>query len=101
MLPLGGVLFAVTRSTATAGVLVAAFVLASAPAPLRGRIVDRRGPPALAAFAAGGGGGRGPAGGRRGGRGGRGPAGARSRPCDPPGGGPPTQPSSSRGARSP
>jgi len=54
MLPLGVVLFAVdaTGSTATTGALVAAFLLASALAPVRGRIVDRRGPPALIAFAA-------------------------------------------------
>ena len=53
MLPLGFVLFAAaeTGSTATAGVLVAAFTVASALAPVRGRIVDRHGPPALAAFA--------------------------------------------------
>jgi MFS family permease len=53
MLPLGFVLFAVaeTNSTATAGVLAAAFTAASALAPLRGRIVDRHGPRALAAFA--------------------------------------------------
>jgi hypothetical protein len=53
MLPLGFVLFAVgeTGSNATAGVLVAGFTLASALAPLRGRIVDSRGALALAAFA--------------------------------------------------
>ena len=49
MLPLGFVLFAVaeTGSNATAGALVAAFTVASALAPVRGRIVDRHGPPAL------------------------------------------------------
>lgn len=54
MLPLGVVLFATdeTGSSATTGALVAAFLLASALAPVRGRIVDRRGPPALIAFAA-------------------------------------------------
>ena len=54
MLPLGVVLFAtdVTHSNATTGALVAAFLLASTLAPVRGRIVDRRGPPALVAFAA-------------------------------------------------
>ena len=53
MLPLGFVLFAVaeTGSTATSGAMVAAFVLASSLAPARGRIVDRYGPRALAAFA--------------------------------------------------
>ena len=38
-------------SAATAGALVAAFLVASALAPVRGRIVDRRGPRALVAFA--------------------------------------------------
>ncbi len=54
MLPLGLVLFATsqTRSSATAGALVAAFSLTSALAPIRGRIVDRRGPTALVGFAA-------------------------------------------------
>jgi MFS family permease len=53
MLPLGFVLFtaAETGSTATAGALIAAFSVTSALAPARGRIVDRHGPPALAAFA--------------------------------------------------
>ena len=49
MLPLGLIFLA--GSAATAGALVAAFSVASALAPARGRIVDRRGPPALAAFA--------------------------------------------------
>ena len=50
MLPLGFVLFATgeTGSNATAGVMVAAFTLASALAPVRGRIVDRHGGAALA-----------------------------------------------------
>jgi hypothetical protein len=54
MLPLGVVLFATdaTGSSAATGALVAAFLLASTLAPVRGRIVDRRGPPALVAFAA-------------------------------------------------
>jgi MFS family permease len=54
MLPLGVVLFATeaTGSTAAPGALVAAFLLTSTLAPVRGRIVDRRGPPALVAFAA-------------------------------------------------
>jgi predicted MFS family arabinose efflux permease len=54
MLPLGLVLFASaeTGSTATAGALIAAFGVASAAAPVRGRIVDRRGPPALIGFGA-------------------------------------------------
>lgn len=54
MLPLGVVLFATdeTGSSATTGALVAAFLLASTLAPVRGRIVDRRGPPALVGFAA-------------------------------------------------
>jgi predicted MFS family arabinose efflux permease len=54
MLPLGLVLFgtAETGSTATAGALIAAFGVASAAAPVRGRIVDRRGPPALIGFGA-------------------------------------------------
>jgi predicted MFS family arabinose efflux permease len=54
MLPLGLVLFASARtgSTATAGALIAAFGVASAVAPVRGRIVDRRGPPALVGFGA-------------------------------------------------
>ncbi len=54
MLPLGVVLFAVekTGSTTTTGALVAAFLLASTLAPVRGRVVDRYGPPALVAFAA-------------------------------------------------
>jgi MFS family permease len=53
MLPLGFVLYAAaeTGSTATAGALIAAFTAASALAPVRGRIVDRHGPPALAGFA--------------------------------------------------
>src|SRR5690349_12014854 len=53
MLPLGFVLFGVgeTDSSATAGVMVAGFTVASALAPVRGRIVDRRGAGALAAFA--------------------------------------------------
>ena len=53
MLPLGFVLFATaeTGSTATAGVMVAAFAVASALAPVRGRIVDRHGGAALALFA--------------------------------------------------
>jgi hypothetical protein len=53
MLPLGVVLFAtdVTGSSVATGALVAAFLLASTLAPVRGRIVDRRGPPALVAFA--------------------------------------------------
>jgi MFS family permease len=55
MLPLGLVLYAAaeTGSTATAGALVAAFAAASALAPARGRVVDRRGPPALVAFSLG------------------------------------------------
>jgi MFS family permease len=54
MLPLGVVLFAadVTGSVAAPGALVAAFLLTSTLAPVRGRIVDRRGPSALIAFAA-------------------------------------------------
>jgi MFS family permease len=54
MLPLGVVLFATdaTGSSATTGALVAAFLLASTLAPVRGRIVDRHGPAALVAFAA-------------------------------------------------
>ena len=46
MLPLGLVLYAAaeTGSTATAGVLVAAFAATSALAPARGRVVDRHGP---------------------------------------------------------
>jgi MFS family permease len=54
MLPLGVVLFATdaTGSSTTTGALVACFLLASTLAPVRGRIVDRRGPPALIAFAA-------------------------------------------------
>jgi MFS family permease len=53
MLPLAFVLFATgeTGSSATAGALVAAFSVASALAPVRGRIVDRHGPRALVAFA--------------------------------------------------
>src|SRR5690349_24601149 len=53
MLPLGFVLFASaeTGSSATAGVMVAAFTVASALAPLRGRIVDRHGGVALGLFA--------------------------------------------------
>src|SRR4051812_32082130 len=53
MLPLAFVLFATaeTGSSAAAGALVAAFSVASALAPARGRVVDRRGPPALMAFA--------------------------------------------------
>ena len=53
MLPLGLVLYgsAETGSTTTAGALIAAFAAASAFAPARGRIVDRRGPQALAGFA--------------------------------------------------
>jgi MFS family permease len=53
MLPLGFVLFTVaeTGSSATAGVLVAAFAVTSALAPARGRVVDRHGPPALITFA--------------------------------------------------
>ncbi len=52
MLPLGLVLYAAaeTGSTATAGVLVAAFAATSALAPARGRVVDRHGPPALVGF---------------------------------------------------
>ena len=55
MLPLGLVLYAAaeTGSTATAGALVAAFAAASALAPARGRVVDRRGPPALVGLRAG------------------------------------------------
>ena len=55
MLPLGLVLYAAaeTGSTATAGVLVAAFAATSALAPARGRVVDRRGPAALVAFSLG------------------------------------------------
>lgn len=49
MLPLGLIFLA--GSSATAGALVAAFSVASALAPVRGRIVDRHGPRALAAFA--------------------------------------------------
>ncbi len=49
MLPLGLIFLA--GSAATAGALVAAFSVASALAPVRGRIVDRHGPRALAAFA--------------------------------------------------
>jgi hypothetical protein len=54
MLPLGLVLFgtAETGSTATAGALIAAFGVASAAAPVRGRIVDQRGPLALIGFGA-------------------------------------------------
>ena len=53
MLPLGFVLFGVaeTDSNATAGAMVAAFVLASALAPIRGRIVDRHGGIAMVWFA--------------------------------------------------
>jgi hypothetical protein len=52
MLPLAFVLFAAANAgTAAAGVLVAAFSATSVLAPARGRIVDRRGPPALIAFA--------------------------------------------------
>ncbi len=52
MLPLAFVLFAAANAgTATAGVLVAAFSATSVLAPARGRIVDRRGPPALIVFA--------------------------------------------------
>src|SRR4051794_41819853 len=55
MLPLAFVLFAAgeTGSAADAGAVVAAFSVASALAPARGRLVDRRGPPALIAFALG------------------------------------------------
>ena len=49
MLPLGLIFLA--GSAGTAGALVAAFSVTSALAPVRGRIVDRLGPPALAAFA--------------------------------------------------
>jgi MFS family permease len=49
MLPLGLILAA--GSAARAGALVAAFSIASALAPVRGRVVDRHGPRALAAFA--------------------------------------------------
>jgi MFS family permease len=49
MLPLGLIFLA--GSAARAGALVAAFSIASALAPVRGRIVDRHGPRALAAFA--------------------------------------------------
>jgi len=53
MLPLGLVLFATGQldSTVEAGGLVAAFGVASAAAPLRGRVVDRAGSRALVAFA--------------------------------------------------
>jgi hypothetical protein len=55
MLPLSLVLFgtAQTGSTAAAGALIAAFSGTSIFAPARGRIVDRRGPPALVAFTLG------------------------------------------------
>jgi MFS family permease len=55
MLPLALVLFATaqTGSTAAAGALIAAFSGTSIFAPARGRIVDRRGPPALVAFTLG------------------------------------------------
>jgi predicted MFS family arabinose efflux permease len=55
MLPLSLVLFgtAETGSTAAAGALIAAFSGTSIFAPARGRIVDRRGPPALVAFTLG------------------------------------------------
>ena len=49
MLPLGLILLA--GSAGTAGALVAAFSVTSALAPARGRIVDRHGARALAAFA--------------------------------------------------
>ena len=49
MLPLGLIFLA--GSAARAGALVAAFSIASALAPVRGRIVDRHGPRALAGFA--------------------------------------------------
>src|SRR4051794_35146344 len=52
MLPLAFVLFAAANAgTAAAGVLVAAFSATSVLAPARGRVVDRRGPAALVAFA--------------------------------------------------
>jgi len=53
MLPLAFVLFAAaeTGSNTTAGIMVAAFTIASALAPLRGRVVDRHGGRALALFA--------------------------------------------------
>src|SRR4051794_36774350 len=53
MLPLGFVLFAVeeTGSNAVAGAMGAGFTVASALAPVRGRIVDRRGGRALEWFA--------------------------------------------------
>ena len=49
MLPLGLIFLA--GSAARAGALVAAFSITAALAPARGRIVDRHGPRALAAFA--------------------------------------------------
>lgn len=53
MFPLGFVLFAIdeTGSNAIAGAMVAGFTVASALAPIRGRIVDRHGGTALAWFA--------------------------------------------------
>jgi MFS family permease len=48
MLPLGLIFLA--GSAGKAGALVAAFALASALAPVRGRLVDRLGPPALIGF---------------------------------------------------
>jgi hypothetical protein len=50
MLPLGLIFLA--GSAGKAGALVAAFALASALAPVRGRLVDRHGPPALIGFGA-------------------------------------------------
>lgn len=54
-LGLGFVLFAATEtdSIAATGMLIAAFAIATSLAPVRGRVVDRFGPGALAAFAVG------------------------------------------------